>query len=314
MKHLTSELLNLIKGKAVSFSATDGYNLSGDLYLAPAETASDQFLLIGSALGVRKHYYRHFAHYLAEQGIHCLCFDYRGIGESSEGCVEPEAMKLQHWAELDISAAIDAIQNSLTTEYKLPKDLQLHYLGHSASGQILGLSPNAANTFKSITLAGSGLGNWHHWQGLQRYFLYAMWNFVFPTLLKFTHKPRLQSRLLGKVPIPTSVLKQWLAWAGDEDYLFNPKHRLDISQYAQFDCPLLALSVTDDFYAPKTSLDALLSHYSNAKISHVRVAPESIGLKKIGHFGIFKKKEAITNALWQPMANFILEQKDVTNR
>ena len=40
------------------------------------------WLLINSAMGVRRRFYRHLAGHLAEQGIGVLTYDYRGMGDS----------------------------------------------------------------------------------------------------------------------------------------------------------------------------------------------------------------------------------------
>ncbi|MDA2928912.1 hypothetical protein MYX84_03015 [Acidobacteria bacterium AH-259-O06] len=62
--------------------ATDGYLLAATLYRSGQEEKIGRFVLINSAMGVKRRYYNSYARFLSENGFTVLTFDYRGIGDS----------------------------------------------------------------------------------------------------------------------------------------------------------------------------------------------------------------------------------------
>ena len=93
-------------------------------------------VLIGPATGVKRQFYANFANYLAESGYAVLTYDNRGIGESNNQSVNHGDITLQSWGEQDFSAAINHLKNYVPqTKY--------HLVGHSAGGQLIGLSPES---------------------------------------------------------------------------------------------------------------------------------------------------------------------------
>ena len=286
----------------LNIQAKDGFILSASIYSAKQDSetnASQQtrLMIIGSAFGVPQQYYKHIANYLAEQGISCLTFDYRGIGESKTGNMPAGNMLMQHWGELDLEGVIRYAKQN----YKPDK---LYYLGHSAGGQILGLAPSS-DKFNKVILAATGVGAWRAWLGTQKYLLAAMWYGLMPLMMMFQRGNFFHSKMLGPIPVPKHAVKQWVEWAKSEDYLFTPKHGLDLSGYEKITADILALTISDDWYAPQSSRDALLAHYSSSHRVTKYVLPQDIGLKRIGHFGLFRKKQEIVKGIWQPIINFL---------
>ncbi|GAA4360568.1 alpha/beta hydrolase family protein [Kangiella marina] len=291
-----------VKVKEVQFTADDGFELHGAVFSSidsPHQRAgkTEQLLIIGSAFGVPYQYYKHVASFLAEQGIIVLVFDYRGISHSVNGNMATDSILMQHWGELDLEAAIQFAGNQYQPE-------RLSYMGHSAGGQIIGLAPSS-HRFDRIIIAASGVGSWRLWPGLQKYALAAVWYLVFPLVMALQFGDYFKSRFLGPIPVPKNAVKQWLRWARSKEYLFSPEHHLDISNYQNIEAKLLGMTITDDWYAPKEARDGLLKHYPNARKTIVEISPESIGLKRIGHFGLFKKKQEIRQGIWQPIVNFL---------
>jgi hypothetical protein len=97
----------------ISFPATDGYALSGTLFL-PRGTKRHA-VLINSATAVPRKIYRGFASYLAHRGCAVLTYDYRGIGDSRlpamVGYNQPKSLvgfkaSMSDWAALDVTAAV----------------------------------------------------------------------------------------------------------------------------------------------------------------------------------------------------------------
>ncbi len=280
--------------EAISFRAKDNYPLQGALYLAQN---SKRFLIIGSAFGVPYQYYKHIAHYFRENGISVLAFDYRGISHSKDGNMPAKDILMQHWGELDADAAINWIIEQYQPE-------ELYYMGHSAGGQILGLASSSTQITK-IIIAASGVGSWRLWPGIQKYFLAAIWYLAFPLVKLFQKGEYFHSKMLGPIPVPKHAVEQWLSWARSRDYLFTPSHGLDISNYQTIHADILGITISDDWYAPEPARDALIAHYSNCNKNNFLITPESLKLKSIGHFGLFKKKQEIEQGIWQPMLNFL---------
>ncbi|WP_251358683.1 alpha/beta fold hydrolase [Kangiella sp. TOML190] len=283
----------------VTFEAADGYPLQGAFYLAEG---SNRYLLIGSAFGVPYQYYKHFADYMARNGFNTLVFDYRGISHSKQGNMPTDKILMQHWGQRDIEAAIQFI---------LAQDpvAELHYLGHSAGGQILGLAQSSPKINK-IIIAASGVGTWRKWPGLQKYLLAGIWYLVFPLVKLFQKGDYFHSKMLGPIPVPKHAVNQWLNWARSKDYLFTPQHELDLSAYQAIKANIFAVTISDDWYAPVSARDALLSHYASGQTNTLLVQPKDINLKSIGHFGLFKKKQEIEQGIWQPMLNFLTGKSD----
>ncbi len=278
----------------ITFQAADGYELKGAIYPA---LDSKRFLIIGSAFGVPFQYYKHIANYLAENGINTLVFDYRGISHSKEGNMATNGILMQHWGELDLEAAIQFVQSQENIN-------EINYLGHSAGGQLLGLAKSSP-AINKIIIAASGVGTWRKWPGLQKYMLAIVWYLAFPLVKLFQKGDYFHSKMLGPIPVPKHAVDQWLTWARSEDYLFTPKHGLDLSAYAQIQADILGLTISDDWYAPQTARDALLEHYPHCQKQTLLIKPEQLALKAIGHFGLFKKKQEIERGIWQPMLNFL---------
>ncbi len=292
--------LDKLSIKEIKFTASDGFVLQGKLY---SNVKTDRYLLIGSAFGVPNSYYRHFAQFLALQGINVLSFDYRGIESSQQGVVTIQNMRLNDWAEKDLEAAVKFLSQKEEAKH-------IYYLGHSFGGQVVGLIPSSKQ-FKKIILTATGIGHWSLWPGLYKVGMFLVWKLLFPIAMFFRRKPLFNSYLLGKVPIPRNLVNDWLNWARSEKYLFTPTHGLDLSGYAEIRQPLLPVSITDDRYAPIKAFQALLKEYPNAEFAQaLRINPKSIGLNQIGHFGLFKKKQEIEQALWQPMFNFLNGKSD----
>ena len=62
----------------ITFRAKDGYPLAATHYPAPGE----QFIVMASATGVPRGFYKRFAEFAQARGINIIATDYRGIGDS----------------------------------------------------------------------------------------------------------------------------------------------------------------------------------------------------------------------------------------
>ena len=83
----------------ITLKAADGYLLAATHYPAPSE----QFIVIASATGVPRGFYRRFAEFAQARGIHVITTDYRGIGDSKPATLKGFDMQYADWSTLDLA-------------------------------------------------------------------------------------------------------------------------------------------------------------------------------------------------------------------
>jgi predicted alpha/beta hydrolase len=117
------------------------------------------------------------------------------------------------------------------------------------------------------------------------------------------------TRMFGYLPgrfglgedLPQGVADEWAAWCRHPEYLISA-HPAAIGRYASFDRPTLFYSFTDDGFAPRGAVTALLGKLSSARIEHRRVGPSDVG-GPIGHFGFFRPR--FRDSLWSEAVDFV---------
>ncbi|MGL3110219.1 alpha/beta hydrolase family protein [Bradyrhizobium sp. BR 1432] len=201
----------------ISFPATDGYALTGTLFLPRG--AKRHAVLINSATAVPRKIYRGFASYLAHRGCAVLTYDYRGIGNSRQPVVgynRPKSLvgfkaSMSDWAALDVTAAVRWMRERYHT-------LPLAYVGHSFGGQALGLIANNTDISRAAFVA-SQAATWRLMTSPEKYRVFAFMNFVGVPLV----------HALGYAPgwvgigedLPKGVFLQWAQWVSSPRYLFE---------------------------------------------------------------------------------------------
>jgi len=272
----------------VRLAATDGYPLAASWYGPPEPEIA---VVVAPATGVKQRLYEPFARFLAGHGIGALTWDWRGTGESRPAQMRGFQATMRDWAERDLAAAIAwAASRS--------PDGRLYAVGHSFGGQAIGLAPNARRIAGLVTVAAQS-GYWAHWPRPQRYAYAMLWYAGMPLL----------TRLVGYFPskrigagedLPKGVALQWAGWCRSPDYLD------DYAGHRFFDAPILALSFTDDRFAPRAAVENLHVHYGSPDCLHRHVAPRAVGADRIGHFGFFR--EGRTPGLWNEVVAWIRDR------
>lgn len=270
----------------------DGYPLQATLFFPPEGRVSDTGVVINSATGVHRRFYKRFATFLAETcGFTVLTYDYRGIGGSRPANLRSFRGRIRDWPQLDMPAAIAALRAEASLH-------RLCLLGHSAGGNLIGLVPSMASV-DSIVLVSAQFGYWRLWPQSIRHALAALWYVVIPLL----------SRVFGYVPgwlgagqhWPGKIALELARWCRHPDYLFGDSS-LDTTLYSRIDVPVLALTFTDDPHATTAASERLLREFSRASITRRNVDPRDLGLRRIGHFGFFRPFCA---PLWQECGDWI---------
>ncbi len=286
----------------LEITAEDGFALSARLYTPGSDVRGS--VLINPATGVRQEYYQPFAEFLAARGWRVLTFDNRGIGGSRPASLRGFAARMQDWAELDSEAALRRLIDRAAGE---PTPLCL--VGHSFGGQGLGLFPTGRRLDAALLVATQS-GYWGHWSGWQRPRVTALWFVVIPLVTAVLGYFPARRLGLGE-DLPAGVARQWARWGRHRDYLMrdaNPSWR---EGYETLTLPIRGIGFTDDAYAPRRSMAAILALYVNARVDHRHLAPRELGVESVGHFGFFR--ERFREVLWEPAAAW-LESDWVSSR
>ena len=274
----------------LSLTTQDDVRLGATLYTPDAAVVSQGTVLIHGATAVPQRYYAKFARYLAAQGIAVLPYDYRGVGASRPRSLRHFEAKMTDWA-VDAEAA----HAFLRSERPGP----LAIVAHSFGGQMVGLL-DAYREAKGALFVGSQFGSFRH--------------FPMPSRLRVEFAMRAlipaASAVLGYVPgklglgedLPGGVAKEWAQWCLHPEYLLG--HQPDAQ--ARFDAyrvPSLYYSFSDDDFAPKGGVRAMLSKLRGAPLMHKRLRPSDFGGKAIGHFGFFRPR--FEESLWKEAKTFL---------
>lgn len=267
---------------ALSLYADDGRRLAATLFepSAPPQAA----IVVCGALGVPRRYYRSFASWMAERGVAVLTFDYRGSGESLDGPIRQDPATLYDWGRYDMDAAITAARS------RWP-DAPTWALCHSFGGQALGLTPHRAELSGAIVVA-SASGDM------------ALYDTRFGHVMRFTMHVAIPAvtRAVGYMPgrlglgtdLPAGVVRQWSEWCRTPNYLVGA---LGETGHADLAIPMHFFRIADDTYAPERPARALEGWYQRATVRSRTLHPREVGLRKLGHFGLFRPGKTV--AFWQ---------------
>lgn len=275
-----------VRVEPLTLAATDGYALAATRFHPPGPTHAH--LVVAGATGVPQGFYRRFALHAAERGFLVLTLDYRGIGRSRPPSLRGFRMDYLDWARLDLAAAVDSMAS---------EDRPLFMVGHSFGGHAFGLLPNHHRVARFHTFA-TGAG-WAGWMPpAERLRVRLMWSIAGPAITRW--KGYLAWSLLGMgEDLPLGVYQQWRHWCGFPRYFFDDPAMPHLHEtFAQVRTPIVAINALDDAWAPPASRDAFMAGYRNAAVRTVDLAPQSLGLRSVGHMGYFRPS---ASALWDQM-------------
>ena len=275
----------MVEVETISFTASDGWKLVGDVYRGPSPTIA---ILISAGTGFPRRFYRRAAEYLAQQGALVLTYDYREIGDSISDDISQSNVQYTDWGRFDLSAAIDVLEAAAN-------GLPIMHVAHSVGGHFIGLVPNHDKIKKHANIA-VGVGYWgahkmrywplemFFWWGMGNYSL-ARWNYIKP---------------IGGwrgAPLPKKVFTTWRRWSCKSSYFqddlngsMKPQHYSDVT------APIKSWVFRDDPIATLKATQSLLEVYPNASSEITICHPQDIGVNTIGHDGAFRVGR---DALWQ---------------
>ena len=281
----------------VVFPALDHVPLAGTL--SDPQGPLRGAVVIGSAMGVPRGFYGAFADYLAEGGLAALRFDYRGIGGSLRGPLRESDATMHAWGEQDLAGALRFLRERHPA-------IPILLVGHSAGGQLFGLVPEP-NQVRAMLCVGAQSGYWGSWSGAGRLRMLLYWTVLFPALTRALGYLPLSALTGGGEDVPPGVALEWASWGRDPGYVLSYARRKDGARgYAAFTGRLRAYSLSDDSYAPRRAVQALLDFYPAASRELLYVEPSSVGARSIGHFGFFQRR--FRDTLWSDCRSWLLSQ------
>ena len=274
----------------VALLADDGYPLAATHYPA----AGQQYIVMASATGVPRGFYRRFAEFAQTRGINVVTTDYRGIGDSKHTTLKGFDMQYADWSTLDLAAAV---------HYAAQRG-KVWLVGHSLGGHAIGQLPNA-NVLQAAFVCGTGAG-WHGWMSRpERYRVWAMWNVLGPIGTRlYGYHP--MSKLGAGEDLPMGVYRDWKRWCALPHYFFDdPDAKAITDKFADVRIPIGAAVSTDDLWAPPASRDAFFKGYANAAVEPIDLLPASLGVKQVGHMGYFRQQAGAV--LWPQMLGWLAQ-------
>ena len=277
--------------------SADGTPVAARVYEASGDARGN--VVIGGAMGVRQDYYAPFAQWLASQGWRVTTFDYRGSGDSMPaGGLRGYKADLFDWTR-DYEAAIDAAHAALPQR-------PLYLLGHSLGAQLPGLLANQAKV-DAMLCVGAGSGYWRENAPQLKRIVPYFWFVLVPLATALCgYFPGRKLRKVGD--LPAGVVLQWRRWCLHPKYSVGAEGEAVRQRYAAATFPVLALSITDDELMTLRGTHSLVDLYENAQREVQRLAPADVGVRRLGHFGPFRREHeaALWPALSQRLAGFTM--------
>jgi predicted alpha/beta hydrolase len=259
----------------LSLEATDGHRLAAYRFDAAGKVHGS--VVIAPAMAINQGFYAAFAAWLATQGFVAWTFDYRGTGESWRGPKRGAPGTLDDWVAKDFEAVLQAAH---AAHPKRP----LFALGHSFGGQCAPLLPSRRLLSGLVNVAvGSGAMR-HNTRHIRRQ-APLLWYLLVPLLCPlFGYFPGARLGVIGD--LPTGAVRQWRRWCLSPDYLLGAEPRARPA-YVSAEYEVLGLSFPDDELLLEAGSRLLHGAYCRP-VDYRVVAPESVGLPRIGHFGFFR--------------------------
>lgn len=276
---------------------SDGATLAVRCYASPAEDAHGT-VLIGAAMGVPQAYYADFAAWLAAQGWVVVTFDYRGQGESPTGTpsggLRGFRADLLDWAR-DYEAVLDWARTQLPTA-------PLYLIGHSLGGQLPGLLRNRQHIAGLLGVA-AGSGYWRLNAPRLRRTVPLLWYVLVPLATPlWGYFP---GKRLGAVgDLPAGVIRQWRRWCLNPLYGVGAEGAPVREAFDAVRFPVLSVALGDDELLTTESVRSLLGLYRNAPRKLMVLQPHEVGVRRIGHLGVFRREHA--QGAWPRLQHYLL--------
>ncbi len=268
----------------------DGYPISVHEFVPV--TPNNKTIVFAPAVAVPQKFYFNLAQYLTEKGCNVFTFDYRGIGDSLSQSIQ----SLKNHGYFSWAADFKAVSKHAKEEF--PENKQ-YMIGHSYGGNSIGFSDAYQYYDKYLSIA-SQFGFYKHFTFKMRQLIRINFGWFVPLTIKILGYYPSGWFGLGK-PLTSQVAKDWATFLLHPDSMLHFTNGNNTTYYQEIKEPMLLVSIEDDLFAPKKSVDILGELvYSNAEVTRKHLKPVDYNLKTIGHFDFFRKKNQ--DILW-PLVN-----------
>ncbi len=281
----------------ISFNTDDNIALQATLFESNAGLpGKGSLVLISSAMGTPRKYYRHFAQYMADNGARAvMTYDYRCVGDQAN---QPHcgSTQMSDWALKDFPAAVRSIMARYPEHH-------LSGLGHSFGGQAFGLSGTAEHFDRYMTLS-SGSGFLGHMKDPEK-LRFRLNRIAYPISLI------LRNATVGedfKTKIPHGIFNQWRKWSNSHDYFMSDQSLPETRRFADVHIPIMSVGFEDDPYATLPAVETLMTWYARADVRLRWFTMEDTHDKPIGHKGFFKPEHRDT--LWPQISDWLVREHD----
>lgn len=286
---------------AVAITAADGFPLRAYVWRHYARLNGDKprpVVIVNSATSVRCHYYFRFGAWLHRQGFDVLVYDYRGIGASQPVKLAMLDASWLEWGERDFEAVLRYARSTFGGQ---PIDV----VGHSIGGFLIGLAPSN-HLVRRVFTVGTQYAYWRDYAPLSMPLMLWKWHVVMPALTSV--KGYFPASWFGWMEdTPRGVVNIWSRGrARFEDTLRKgslartPQQRADlVARFGAMRGPILAVSFPDDPFGTNRAIERTLRYFTHSDATHLRIAPSSVGERRIGHFAFFHSR--FERTLW-PLA------------
>jgi predicted alpha/beta hydrolase len=293
------DLSQMVAEQPLQFKTSDDVLLQGRWFVAsnpiPAPTV---VAVIACGAGIPARFYHRLAKYLAACGAAVLTFDYRGIGESRVGDLRRLSTGMDAWATLDFGGALAVARATYP-------GLRLAAVAHSVGTLYVGAAPDAAHLSRLVFL-GPHTGYWRDYGPRWRWLMYLVWHVFMPAVTKAVGYFPGGALRLGE-DLPAQVAYDWagrrqpdVSGTPDAARRFGP----GLARYGEMHADTLALSISDDAFAPPDAARRLLSNYPNLSVVHETITPASVGCRRLGHFGFLRRPAG--EFIWRRAADWLI--------
>ncbi|KJZ36253.1 alpha/beta fold hydrolase [Pseudomonas fluorescens] len=277
-------------GEPFKEPAADGFMLGGFTWRHVRQDATRPVVIINAATSVRCRHYSRFADYLFANGFDVITFDYRGIGESRPTSMRDLDASWSDWGALDFEAMLRRAQREFPGQ---PCDV----VGHSFGGCAAGLGASG-RVIRRLVTVGAQFAYWRDYAPAHRWRMFGKWHVVMPLVtMLYGYFPG--KRLGWLEDTPAGVVHDWSTPTAR--YEKRPSGRVIHARdgglpFANVSAKTLAISISDDPYGTVAAIERLLGYFTGSTNTHLRIAPEDIGEKEVGHFAFFRSAYQAT--LW----------------
>ncbi|WP_449104558.1 alpha/beta hydrolase family protein [Pseudomonas mohnii] len=273
-------------GEPFKEPAADGFALGGFTWRHAVQDTQRPVVIINAATSVRCRHYSRFADYLFANDFDVITYDYRGIGESRPASLKGLKASWSDWGALDFEAMLKRAQREFP-------DQPIDVVGHSFGGCAAGLGASGRLIRRLVTV-GAQFAYWRDYAPAHRWRMLGKWHVVMPLItMIYGYFPG--KRLGWLEDTPAGVVRDWSTPTAR--YERRPSGQdLHVRNFAAVTAKALAISVSDDPYGTIPAIERLLGYFTHASNTHLRIAPEDIGEKEVGHFAFFRSAYQAT--LW----------------